>query len=335
MKISASIYSNGQVPLQETIAVCERNAVDLLHVDCNDDPSVFGDIAQIRQMTQKPIDLHLITPKPSQYYDRLKAQPVEMVTLQYEVLEEPVKLPNIPGTKWGMAVTTPTDISVFEDFAEHFDFILIMATVPGQSGGQFDKSNFHKIREFAQRYPNKRIHVDGGVNAEVSFIIRNMGVYAAVSGSYLFKADEMGTALFKLKADEIESHFLVKDFMRSRQELPILLPYQRSFKEVLLSIEQYKLGFTILADEDYRLQGIISNADVRRGLIKNMDNIARTVVDDMINDHPTTVSEDLTVAEMIRFIKAQSFPISFLPVVNSFGQVSGALTFFNLIKGEF
>jgi len=42
-----------------------------------------------------------------------------------------------------------------------------MATIPGESGGKFDKSNFTKIREFSQQYPEKKIHVDGGVNAEV------------------------------------------------------------------------------------------------------------------------------------------------------------------------
>jgi len=73
------------------------------------------------------------------------------------------------------AFTTHTGIEVFDDYPQ-FDFILIMATVPGQSGGVFDKINFEKIRKFRKQYPIKSIHVDGGVNGEVSFILRNMGV---------------------------------------------------------------------------------------------------------------------------------------------------------------
>ena len=90
----------------------------------------------------------------------------------------------------------------------------MMATIPGESGGKFDKSNFTKIREFSQLYPDKKIHVDGGVNAEVSFILRNMGVYLSVSGSYLFNSVSIGSALLNLKLNEVESHFLVKDFMQ-------------------------------------------------------------------------------------------------------------------------
>jgi hypothetical protein len=37
---------------------------------------------------------------------------------------------------------------------------------------------------------------------------------------------------------------------------------------------------------------------------------------------------------LLRLIKSKNFPISYLPVVNDQGQISGALTFINLIKGE-
>ena len=334
MKISASIYSNTSDSLEDIIKSCEENAVELLHVDCNDDPAVFKDIARIRTCTNKPIDLHLITPHPSKYWDLLRQYHVAMVTFQYEDLQEPLEVPADIDSRLGLAITSETGIEVFEPYAEKFSFILFMATTPGRSGGAFEKSNFRKIRHFMQKYPAKKVHVDGGVNAEVSFIIRNMGVYAAVSGSFLFKGRQMGTAMLQLKAQDTESHFLVKDFMRTRAEVPVLLPYQRSFKEVLIAIEKYDLGFTALADENYRLQGIISNADVRRGLIKNMDNIARTTVEDMLNPEPVFINEDATVSEMVRMIKSRQFAINFLPVVNDQQQITGAVTFFNLIKGE-
>ena len=72
-----------------------------------------------------------------------------------------------------------------------------------------------------------------------------MGVYSAVSGSYLFDADQLGSALLNLKSNEIDSHFQVRDFMRPLDEAPVLLPEHRSFEEVLKSIEENKLGFTI------------------------------------------------------------------------------------------
>ena len=178
----------------------------MIHVDCNDDPKVIKDIAQFQSKTKLPIDLHLITATPENYLEALQKVNVEYITLQYEDLQnDPADFLSKLNAKKGLAITSNTPISVFDQYAEQFDFILFMATIPGQSGGQFDASNFAKIRAFQAKYPNKKVHVDGGVNAEVSFILRNMGVYASVSGSYLFNAESMGAAMLNLKNNEIAS----------------------------------------------------------------------------------------------------------------------------------
>ena len=57
-------------------------------------------------------------------------------------------------------------------------------------------------------------------------------------------------------------------------------------------------------------------------------------VEDITNTDPVKANENFSVMELIRFIKQQSFPISYLPVVDDTNKVTGAVTFFNLIKGE-
>jgi len=84
MKISASIYSDKKRPLTEVIHDLMDHQVDLLHVDCNDDLSVFDDIKSIREFCDIPIDLHIITEEPSKYYQLLEENPVEYITFQYE-----------------------------------------------------------------------------------------------------------------------------------------------------------------------------------------------------------------------------------------------------------
>jgi len=212
MKISASIYSDKDREIIDTISDLVAHQVDLLHVDCNDDLSVFEDIKDIRKWCDLPIDLHIITETPEKYYELLRRNPVEYVTFQFEELPKNTIIPNdIPGEK-GLGIVTPTAVDVFEEY-KAFDFILMMATVPGQSGGKFDPLNFSKIREFKRKFPDKNVHVDGGVNGEVSFILRNMGVRASVSGSFLFKATSVGQALMDLTKREIESSFKIRDFM--------------------------------------------------------------------------------------------------------------------------
>lgn len=333
MKISASIYSTSR-DLEQVVRELDAHRIDLFHVDCNDDPKVFDDIAKIRTISKTPIDLHIITSTPEKYFALLEKTPCDYVTFQFENLPGKLEIPSTITGKLGLAITAVSDVDAFEPYAGRFDFILMMATIPGKSGGEFNKDIFRKIRMFEKKYPGKRVHVDGGVNGEVSFILRNMGVYASVSGSYLFKAETVGSALLNLKTHENESHFLVKDFMLSGDEIPVLLPGARNFENVLRSIEAHQMGFTILADTENKLEGIISNADVRKGLLKNIGKLDGITENDITNRTPVTVNENATVIDLIRLIKSKKFPITYLPVVDNDNRVTGALTFFNLVKGE-
>jgi len=333
MKISASIYSDKSRSLEAVVKDLQAHQVDLLHVDCNDDLSVFEDIKAIRTWCSIPIDLHIITEQPEKYYDYLRETPVDYVTFQFEDLKQSLDIPSdVPGKK-GLAIITPTSIDAFEAF-EHYDFILIMATIPGQSGGKFDAVNFNKIRQFRKKYPNKSIHVDGGVNGEVSFIIRNMGVSVAVSGSYLFKAPSIGHALMDLTKRDMESHYLVKDFMTPVEESPIVKQSKLTIATVLTSIEQGGLGFCLVVDENNQFKGLISNADVRKGLLNCIDDLNQIDVKNLINSKPVFIDANSTVNELLQVIKQCSFPILYLPVLEKEGKLAGIVNFVNLIKGE-
>jgi len=333
MKISASIYST-TADLKKVVCDLDNHRIDMFHVDCNDDTNVFDDIKNIRKWSKTPIDLHIISKTPEKYFPLLEKNPCDFITFQHEDLIGKLEIPSYIKGKLGLAITAASEIDAFEQYAERFDFILMMATIPGKSGGAFNKDIFRKIRLFKKRFPEKRIHVDGGVNGEVSFILRNMGVYASVSGSFLFNAESLGFALLNLKTLENESHFQVKDFMMSGDEVPVLLPENRSFENVLRNIEQYQMGFTILVDNKNNLEGIISNADVRKGLLNNINTLSAITEIDITNRTPITVNENATVVELIRLIKSKKFPITYLPVVNDTNKLVGALTFFNLVKGE-
>jgi len=334
MKISASIYSDPNRTLEDVVKDLDAHGVDLLHVDCNDNLGVFEDIQLIRQICDIAIDLHIITENPEKYYDLLRQNPVEFVTFQYEDLKSPLVIPkDIPGYK-GLAITTPTPVEVFDTYSD-FDFLLVMATIPGQSGGVFDAVNFRKIRDFAKKYPKKRIHVDGGVNAEVSFILRNLGVYVSVSGSYLFKGPSVGNALMNLTKREVQSSYHIKDFCRTREESPIINLNELSLGNTLKAIDAYGFGFVLIEDENQQFLGLISMADIRRGLLKHLDNPSEMDVSKIINSNPVTVNHQNNVKEMLSLIRRQSFPITYLPVIDEAGKTYGMLSFVNLIKGEF
>lgn len=334
MKISASLYSNKVKSLEDLVKELDALNIDSFHIDCNDNPAVFDDIAQIRKISQTPIDLHIISPDPEKYLDQIVRHEIEYVQFQYEDMKgKNFSLPE-SNTQYGLAVVSDTPLEVFEQYQEQYAFILLMTTTPGQSGGVFRKDNFNRIRRFGKMFPGKKIHVDGGVNDEVSFILRSMGVDSAVSGSFLVNHTSMGAALMGLKLQEVSSHYQVKDIIIDKADLPVLDINSCTFQEVLQSIEKYDLGFTLFTNEDQQLAGISSNADVRRGLIKNLTDLNQTRVADVVNPKPISIEEQATISDLLALVTSKPFPILFLPVVNSDHQLTGAVTFNNLIRGE-
>jgi ribulose-phosphate 3-epimerase len=334
MKISASVYADQRKDLATTVRDLEAHGADMLHVDCKDDPTVFDDIRRLRTLTSLPIDLHLIVPDPACYTELLRDNPVEFLTLQYDTLKKDSMMPTVGFTHLGMAFSKGADVSAFMPFAQQCDFALIMATTPGESGGVFRTESFRRIREFKRLFPDRRVHVDGGVNPEVSFILRNLGVYCAVSGSYLFGETTVGSAMLKLRNGLTESQFHVRDFMRSLEETPHLSSEKLTTERILLSMERIRLGFTLIVDEDGTLTGMVSNADLRRGMLKQIDDLNELHPEHLINNAPISVLDSLTVREMLGFIRRQPIPINYLPVVDGKGKLVGSLTFNDLIKGE-
>ncbi len=334
MKISASIYSAKAESLPTLLKELDNHGVNLLHVDCNDDLRVFEDITQIKELSQTPVDLHIISSNPEQYFEAIaKANPAQ-VSFQYENFRSPVHFPVERSYKIGLAITSATSIEIFETYQTQCDYILLMTTTPGQSGGVFDKTTFQRIRQFQKRFPNTPIQVDGGVNAEVSFILRHLGIQTAVVGSYLFKQETLGAALLQLHRPMVGSHYQVSDFMLSLEDMPVLAAKELSLKKALQSIDDYKMAFTCICDAEGVLTGLISNADIRKGLLKQWEAWPNIDVHQLINRTPLKIQETATIHTLLELIHQIDFPIQYLPVVDSQNRLKGAVLFTQLIKGE-
>ncbi|MEM7367638.1 MAG: CBS domain-containing protein [Bacteroidota bacterium] len=334
MKISASIYSKPDTSVETLALELDELAVDFFHIDCVDRPEVFDDIHRIRQVSQTPIDLHLISSSPESYEELIQRHKVEWVCHQYEQLSSPHQLQTNPGFQQGLALVSDTPIDVFDEFQTRCSFVLFMATTPGKSGGSFHPNTFQRIQAFRQKYPDIQIHVDGGVNAEVSFILRNMGVSTVISGSYLLQGKSMASSLLRLKTERCESTYCVEDFMIPLKGTPVMNRGTGSVLEALQLIEQYGHGLVIVIDEQGRLQGLITNADVRRGLLTHANDFNQMTLEHMLNPSPSTVFADQSLRELLRQIKTTPFSVHYLPVVDRDRKVVGLLTFRDLVKGE-
>ena len=335
MKISASIYSNKKRSLKDLIKELDSVKIDMFHIDFNDKKieieKVENDIIEIRKISKTPIDLHIISEKPSKYNSFIIRNKIEYVTYQEENIKETLSLCDSPSTTFGLAVTSDTSIEKFEDYKNHCEFILLMTTTPGESGGTFNKINFKKIRDFKKKYPSKKVHIDGGVNDEIALILRIHGVKSVVSGSYLVNGD-IAKSLLELKSSVSDSDMPVSEFMLIKEELPIIKENEK-IEKALEKIEAYDLGFVYVENENNNFTGVVSMADIRKSLIKSLDDFKNLRVIDIENSEPIIINKDDSINKMLKIIQSHDFLISFVPVISN-KELVGSVTFFNLIRSE-
>ncbi len=335
MKISASIYSNKKRSLKDLIKELDSVKIDMFHIDFNDKKieieKVENDIIEIRKISKTPIDLHIISEKPSKYNSFIIRNKIEYVTYQEENIKETLSLCDSPSTTFGLAVTSDTSIEKFEDYKSHCEFILLMTTTPGESGGTFNKINFKKIRDFKKKYPSKKVHIDGGVNDEIALILRIHGVKSVVSGSYLVNGD-IAKSLLELKSSVSDSDMPVSEFMLIKEELPIIKENEK-IEKALEKIEAYDLGFVYVENENNNFTGVVSMADIRKSLIKSLDDFKNLRVKDIKNSEPIIINKDDSINKMLKIIQSHDFLISFVPVISN-KELVGSVTFFNLIRSE-
>lgn len=335
MKISASLYSSNNQDLPSLVHELEALNLDYFHIDCFDKDSskVEKDIAAVQSISNIPIDLHVISNRSEYYFNLAAKWKVKQLTLQYENLAQDFAIPENLDFKFGLALVNETDLNVLESLKTQLDYILLMTTTPGRSGGKFEKDSFDRIRKCKEMYPHLPIYVDGGINAEISFILRLLGVSMAVSGSFLVNNDNIAVALSDLRFHQKGSNYLLSDFMESKEILPILDAGNCTFKDIITTMENHNYGF-VLFEENGKLKGISSNADLRRGIIKNLESLQHIEAADVINTTPITINGNASTYDMISLIKKYDFPILFLPVVDENQNLLGAVTFNELIKGE-
>tara|TARA_B100000214_G_scaffold374970_1_gene359427 strand:- start:867 stop:1880 length:1014 start_codon:yes stop_codon:yes gene_type:complete len=336
MKISASIYSNNDMPLKTLVNELDSVKIDMLHIDFNDEKTeinkIENDIEEIRKISSTPLDLHIISKNPSKYDDFIKRNKIEFVTYQLENINEEFSISEINQTSFGIAITSNTDLKLFKNYEKFCDFILLMTTTPGESGGSFNHINFKKIRDFKNLFPSKRVYVDGGVNDEIAFILRILGVSSVVSGSFLVK-NNIPKSLLKLRSSVINSKLKVKEFMISRDESPIVT-FNSSLLETLVKIEDYNFGFTLVEDENKKFKGIVSMADIRKYIINNQNINLKENIKNVINKNPIVIYDDDDINKMLETTQNREFLISFIPVLNKKNKIVGCVTFFNLINSE-
>lgn len=209
--ISASILSADLLNLESEIKKLEKSGVDMLHFDVMDGVFVnnitFGlpVLAQISKKTNLVLDVHLMITDPLKYVKEFVRAGADIITFHIESesdMTETIEAIRNTDVRKAISLKPNTPAEAVFSYMPFIDMVLVMTVEPGFGGQKFmDMSEkIRKIREYADKNGyNIDIEVDGGINAETAEIVKSAGANILVSGSYLFKADNMADTVTKLK----------------------------------------------------------------------------------------------------------------------------------------
>jgi arabinose-5-phosphate isomerase len=97
-----------------------------------------------------------------------------------------------------------------------------------------------------------------------------------------------------------------------------------AIRDVVIAMTRRPLGAACVISDDGRLEGIITDGDLRRALEAH-DDIRVLKAADIMTSGPITVSPDARLHEALRLMEDRKSQISVLPVVESDGRCSGLI----------
>ncbi len=210
--LAPSILSADLSNLTQQIRLVEIAGADWIHCDIMDGHFVpnltFGPIivGAARRVTKLPLDVHLMIENPDKYLEDFVKAGANYITVHQEAvihLNRTVSRIKELGIKAGVAINPSTPVDTLKDIAEYLDLILIMSVNPGFGGQSFIKNSIRKVKEAVQLRKsfsaNFLIEIDGGIDNKTIRPVLEAGCDVFVSGSSIFKSDNVSAAAMELK----------------------------------------------------------------------------------------------------------------------------------------
>jgi ribulose-phosphate 3-epimerase len=212
IKIAPSILSADFARLGDEVRAVARAGADYIHVDVMDGHFVpnltIGPlvVAALRQVTDLPLDVHLMIASPDRYIADFARAGADIITVHQEAvphLHRTVQLIRSLGKRAGVSINPATPVSTLDAILDDLDLVLVMTVNPGFGGQSFIPGGLAKIaalrREIDQRGLATELEVDGGVKIDNIGDIAAAGADAFVAGSAVFGSADYAATIAALR----------------------------------------------------------------------------------------------------------------------------------------
>jgi ribulose-phosphate 3-epimerase len=213
--IAPSILSADFAALADDTAKAEAAGADWLHVDVMDGhfvpnitlgPVVIG---RLKARAKKPLDVHLMISKPSQYADVFLDASADILSFHLECDDAPLPLLQKirqRGCKAGLCLKPATAAEALLPHLPMLDLVVVMSVEPGFGGQKFMPDMMAKVRllsEARQRLGLQfLIEVDGGITSETAPQAWKAGADVLVAGTAVFGKPDYAQAIAALRMKE-------------------------------------------------------------------------------------------------------------------------------------
>lgn len=210
--IAPSILTADFLHLEREIEMVNSSEADLLHLDIMDGVFVpnltfgFPVIRQIKSVSQKPLDVHLMIVDPDRYLEQYRDAGADWLTVHYETCEHlhrTIQKINELGMKPAVSINPHTDVALLEPVLADLNMVLVMTVNPGFGGQKFIEASYAKIRKLKQMIKDAGsdtlIQVDGGVTEKNIGSLIEAGVNVFVVGNTVFSAPDPVQTITNLK----------------------------------------------------------------------------------------------------------------------------------------
>ena len=213
--IAPSLLSADFGNLEKDVQMLNRSKADWIHLDIMDGmfvPNIsFGMpvIKAVRQLSEKPLDTHLMIMQPERYIHTFKELGCDLLTVHWEActhLHRTITQIKEEGMLAGLALNPHTPVSALEDIINDVNMVLIMSVNPGFGGQKFIERSLHRISELRDMIKRNKsealIEVDGGVCRDNIKAVVKAGADAVVAGSAVFRSPNPEEEIIALKDNE-------------------------------------------------------------------------------------------------------------------------------------
>jgi ribulose-phosphate 3-epimerase len=208
--VSPSILSADFSALGNALEILGQACSDWIHVDVMDGLFVpnltIGPpiIKALRAHSTLPFDVHLMIEKPERYLEDFRNAGADVITVHQEActhLHRTLAEIRRLGAKAGVSLNPGTSPETLRYVLDEVDLILVMSVNPGFGGQKFIPSTLEKLKAVKAMVADRPIfiEVDGGITPDNAHIVREAGANVLVSGSAVFKADNMSDAIKRIR----------------------------------------------------------------------------------------------------------------------------------------